>query len=162
MDNNKNLRNLIIRWLNGETHMSFTSAVEKFPIEHINEFPPNVSYTPWHLLEHIRITQSDILNFIKNKNYRYLSWPEDYWPKNSIMANENIWKNTLEQYNKDLEELKEIALNPNTDLYKVIPWGTGQTIFEELLKVADHTTYHIGEFAILRQVMSTWAKDRKI
>jgi hypothetical protein len=32
----------------------------------------------------------------------------------------------------------------------------GQTILREILLVADHNAYHIGEFAILRQVMQTW------
>jgi hypothetical protein len=26
----------------------------------------------------------------------------------------------------------------------------------EILLVADHNAYHIGEFAVLRQVMGTW------
>jgi hypothetical protein len=27
--------------------------------------------------------------------------------------------------------------------------------------VADHNAYHVGEFAILRQVMETWPPDRE-
>ncbi len=30
----------------------------------------------------------------------------------------------------------------------------------EVLLVADHNSYHIGEFAILRQVMGTWPGNR--
>jgi len=26
--------------------------------------------------------------------------------------------------------------------------------------VADHNAYHVGEFAVLRQVMDTWPADR--
>jgi hypothetical protein len=37
-----------------------------------------------------------------------------------------------------------------------IPHGTGQNILKEIMVVADHNAYHIGEFAILRQVMGTW------
>lgn len=37
-----------------------------------------------------------------------------------------------------------------------IPHGSGQTPLREFLLVAAHYTYHIGEFAILRQVMGTW------
>jgi hypothetical protein len=32
------------------------------------------------------------------------------------------------------------------------------TILREILVVADHNAYHIGEFAILRQVMQAWAE----
>jgi hypothetical protein len=30
-----------------------------------------------------------------------------------------------------------------------------------MLLVADHNAYHIGEFAIMRQVMGTWPKNRR-
>ena len=36
------------------------------------------------------------------------------------------------------------------------PHGTGQNILKEIMVVADHNAYHIGEFAIIRQVMGTW------
>ena len=42
------------------------------------------------------------------------------------------------------------------DLWAPIPQGTGQTIAREIMVVADHNAYHIGEFAIMRQVMETW------
>ena len=46
----------------------------------INRPPPNVPYTPWHLLEHIRIAQTDILDYIRNRDYLAPTWPEEYWP----------------------------------------------------------------------------------
>ncbi len=42
------------------------------------------------------------------------------------------------------------------DLYAPIPHAADYTIFREILVVADHYAYHIGEFAILKQVMGTW------
>jgi hypothetical protein len=38
----------------------------------------------------------------------------------------------------------------------VIPNSPGHTLIREIRIVADHTAYHVGEFAILRQVMGTW------
>jgi hypothetical protein len=38
-------------------HMSFERRVADFPIDAINALPSNVDYTPWHLLEHMRITR---------------------------------------------------------------------------------------------------------
>lgn len=37
--------------------------------------------------------------------------------------------------------------------------GAGQTIAREMLVVADHNAYHIGELAIMRQVMDTWGAN---
>lgn len=39
----------------GCPHMSFEEAVADFPLEFIDVRPPNVPYTPWHLIEHLRI-----------------------------------------------------------------------------------------------------------
>ncbi len=60
----------------------------------------------------------------------------------------------------DLQSLEALMRDPGTDLYARIPHGSGQTILREVLLVADHNAYHIGEFAILRQVMQTWPAAR--
>ena len=38
----------------------------------------------------------------------------------------------------------------------------GQTILREVLLQADHNTYNIGEFAILRQVMGAWRANHQL
>ena len=59
-------------------------------------------------------------------------------------------------YKKDLEELIGIVNDPKTNLYEKIPWGTGQTSLREILLVADHTSYEIGEIVTLRRVFGYW------
>lgn len=153
------LRHLLVELLKGEeTHMGFEEAVKDFPEDRINEFPPNVEYTPWHLLEHLRITQWDILDFIRNSNYKYIKWPDDYWPPKNRKATKKDWNKTVKDCLTDLKELMEMAEDPKLDLFAKIPWGEGQTPLREFLIVFDHNSYHIGEFAILRQIMATWPK----
>jgi hypothetical protein len=153
------LRELLVKLLQGETHMSFDDAISNYPLSEINIRPTNGQYSVWQLMEHIRFTQRDILNFITDKKYTTPDWPVDYWPGNGKSADEKMWKTTIESYKKDLKELEKIVLNPKIDLYQKIPWGEGQTMIEEFIKVADHTSYHLGELGILRQVMFTWSKD---
>jgi hypothetical protein len=43
----------------------------------------------------------------------------------------------------------------------VIPGTPGHTVFREIRIVGAHNAYHIGEFAILRQVMGTWPAKRE-
>src|SRR5258708_30132498 len=75
------LREQLLALIDGrDARMSFDEAVAAFPSTAINAFPPNVAYTPWHLLEHLRLTQWDILDYIENRAYREPSWPSDYWP----------------------------------------------------------------------------------
>ena len=143
----------------GDAHMSFQEAVEDFPMESINIVFPNGTYTAWHLLEHLRITQWDILDFIRNPSYQEMEWPKDYWPPQDQKATEENWKQTIRSFQADMKALQALVTDPQTDLYAAIPHGTGQTIFREMLVVADHNAYHIGEFAIMRQVMGTWGKS---
>ena len=67
--------------VHGPSYMTFDDVVADFPMKHVNTRPPNVPYTPWHLLEHMRIAQRDILEYIEDPEYRLPSWPDDYWPK---------------------------------------------------------------------------------
>ena len=136
--------------------MTFDEAVANFPREHMNTKPPNVPYTPWHLLEHIRMAQWDILEFIKNPQYVSPPWPEGYWPLESIEADEVTWEKTLAAFRADLQCLLEMLSDPMVNLYVPILHGNGQNILREMLVVADHNAYHISEFATYRQVMETW------
>lgn len=140
----------------GHAHMPLDDAVADFPPEHFNTRPPHIPYTPWHLLEHIRIAQWDILEFVRNPDYVSPPWPEGYWPPRDAQADEAAWNGTLAAIRADLEALKAMVRDPATDLTADLPHAPGYTLLREVLLVADHSAYHIGEFAILRQVMGTW------
>lgn len=150
------VQNLLI----GHAHMPFTEAVSNFPKDSINTIPTHVDYSFWHLLEHIRISQHDILDFIKNPQYKEIEWPKDYWPDKSTIATMTDWNRTINKFKEDQEELVKIIKTKKTNLYSKIPHGQGQTILREILLVIDHNAYHIGEFSILRQVMQLWPKKR--
>jgi hypothetical protein len=141
----------------GNAHMTFDQAIADFPMDAINRRPPNVSYTPWHLLEHLRITQWDILEFVRNPKHVSPPWPEGYWPSPEERADPQAWARTADQFQADLNDVRAIVQNPATDFFAPMRHAPGYTILREVLLVADHNAYHIGEFAILRQVMETWS-----
>ncbi len=140
----------------GNAHLGFDNAVADFPMEHINTKPPNVDYSLWHLLEHLRIAQLDILEFIRNPDHVSPNWPAGYWPAPAEQADEAGWQQTIDNFRADLKSLQDLVADPATDLYGPLPHVPSYTILREILVVADHNAYHIGEFAILRQVMGTW------
>ncbi len=157
MADDKALREQLATFLQGDqAHMSLADAVKGFPVKDMNVKPRNVPYTFWHLLEHIRIAQWDIVEFIKNPNYEELKFPDDYWPKKNAKATKKDWDHTLAQYASGLREMIAIVKDPKTDLHARIPHGDGQTILREAVLIVDHNAYHIGEFAILRQVAGNW------
>lgn len=157
MENDQIIRKQLVKFLNDSlAHMTLNEAVTDFPLGKINEKFPNGTYTPWHLLEHIRLTQRDIVDFCQNPNYKEPQWPQDYWPKESALADPKQWKETINIIRNDLKTLTKITLDKKTNLYTPIPWGNGQTILREIILVIDHNSYHVGEFAIMRQVMNSW------
>jgi hypothetical protein len=158
----ENLRKWLLSLLNAElAHMPIAAAVADMPEDLINSRPPNVSYTFWHLVEHLRITQWDVLDYIRNPNYQYIEWPKDYWPAPDATTDMAGWRRSVEQFQSDLEALKAIVRDPATDFFAQIPHGEpGHNILREILVVADHNSYHIGELGILRQVTDSWPKDR--
>jgi len=151
------LRQHVVNLLRGgQAAMTFDQAVAAFPMARINDTAPHVPYSPWALLEHLRYTQDDILDFMRNADYHERQWPDDYWPPPGTITDAAGWAATIAAFRADHQTLCDIALDPATNLFATIPHGSGQTILRELLLAADHNAYHTGEFAILRQVMQTW------
>lgn len=143
--------------LERQAHMLFEDATADFPETHINGRPPGVDYSFWHLLEHLRICQHDILDYIRNPHYQALSFPDDLWPAKESETDRDGWQQTIDRFLADRQALVEIVQNPATDLYAQIPHGwAGHNILREILVVADHNAYHLGELGILRQVMGLW------
>lgn len=140
----------------GNAHMTFEQAIEGFPLASINARPPNAPYTPWALLEHVRIAQWDILEFVRNPDHVSPEWPVGYWPPEGEVTDPAKWEATIEAFRADMRDLEAVVQDPITDLYADLPHAKGYTILREILLVADHNAYHIGEFAILRQVMGSW------
>jgi hypothetical protein len=156
------LRRELIRLLDGvDAHMPFDEAVADFPDDAMNRRPPGVDYTPWHLIEHLRITQADILDYIRNRSYIEANWPEAYWPASDAIATPAEFARTVEEFKADRAALRDIVSDPSTDLLATIPGTPGHTILREIRVVGDHNAYHVGEFAILRQIMQTWPRDRE-
>ena len=151
------IREQLVQVLTGRNaHFSFNDAVKDFPVDKINDRPPNVPYTPWHLVEHLRIAQWDILEFTRNPDHVSPRWPEGYWPDREATADVGTWRASLAAFRSDLKAVVEIVMDPDIDLSSEIPHAPGYTYLREVLLVADHNAYHIGEFSILRQVMGTW------
>lgn len=156
------LRLQLLELLDGiGAHMTFEEAVVEFPESAINERPPNVDYTPWHVLEHLRITQLDILRYVQEPEYVSPPWPLGYWPAREANATPVEFAQTITDFLADRAALRSIVEDERTDLFAVLPGTPGHTILREIRIVADHNAYHVGEFAVLRQVMRTWPVGRE-
>lgn len=159
---NQAFRDQLVRLLEGDdAHMRFEHAVADFPDAAINAFPPNVPYTPWHLVEHLRITQRDILEYIVDPAYEELPWPSGYWPARDAVATPAQFAASVAGFLADRDALRDLVTNPATDLESPMPNTVGHSIAREIRIAGDHCAYHVGEFAVLRQVMGSWPPDHR-
>ncbi|MGA2106272.1 MAG: DinB family protein [Syntrophorhabdales bacterium] len=138
----------------GNAHMSFDTAVSGFPMEEINRQVPNGTYKVWHLLEHMRIAQWDILEFVRNPHHVSPPFPDGYWPKPDESATPAKWSKAVKGFQSDLKAVVELVRNPKTDLFGPIPHAKEYTVIREMLLVADHNAYHVGEFVSIRRVLN--------
>jgi uncharacterized damage-inducible protein DinB len=139
-----------------DAHVDFATAVAGIPPEARGARPADVPYSAWQLIEHIRIAQHDILEFCRNPDYEEMAWPEDYWPASPEPPEAEAWDASIRAYEDDRVALERMATDPAVDLTATIPHGTGQTYLRELLLVADHTAYHLGELVVLRRLLGNW------
>jgi hypothetical protein len=140
----------------GNAHIPFDRVINDFPMDQINIKPDNIPYSAWQLLEHIRIAQRDILDFIRETDYKSPSWPSGYWPS-IVHADKDAWNKTILSIKSDLDTLRDIVNNPKTDLDEPLPHGEKYTILREILIIADHNAYHLGELLLLRRVLGAWS-----
>jgi hypothetical protein len=155
-------REQLIRLLDGvDAHMPFEEAVAAFPMEAINTYPPNVPYTPWHLIEHVRLTQRDMLEYVTDPDYSPGIWPVDFWPERQLTATPDQWEESIHGFYEDRSALRSMVADPQRDIFEPLPRTPGHTLARGVRIIGDHNAYHVGEFAVLRQVMGTWPAGRK-
>jgi DinB superfamily len=142
-------------------HMSLDEAVADFPAGHINTKPPNLPYSFWHILEHIRIAQRDLLEYARNPEHVSPEWPEGYWPAPDATADAAGWKRTIAAIKSDLRRMDRLLIDDGVDIFAPVPFADNKSVLRCAFLVLDHNAYHLGEFAILRQVMQLWPRTRK-
>jgi hypothetical protein len=116
-----------------------------------------VPYSPWQLLEHMRIAQWDILEFSRDSKHVSPDWPDGYWPDGEAPPDDGAWEKAVEAFRTDLAAMCDLVADPATDLFARIPHGEGQSILREALLVADHNAYHLGQLIVVRRLLGCWS-----
>ncbi|MCD6121712.1 MAG: DinB family protein [Spirochaetales bacterium] len=143
----------------GGAHINFVDAVKNFPENKRGIRIPNLAHTAWQLIDHLRIVQWDIVEFIINPYHISPEFPSGYWPKEGAPRHSDDWEKALEQIGVDLNRMLELVQNHNNDLFLPIPHGTGQTLFREALLLADHNSYHIGQLVDVKKLLGIPVND---
>jgi len=166
METDWELRTQLARLLTArQAHMAFEDAVADFPAGEINTRLPHCDYTFWHLLEHLRICQRDILDYIVSDDYIWPTFPDDLWPDRDATTDLAGWQQTIAAFLADRQQLVDLVTDPAVDLFAPLP-NSGKhrhNILREINIIASHNAYHTGELGVLRQMLGLWpASERQI
>jgi hypothetical protein len=160
MGSEASLREHLLELLGGgHAHLDFEKAITGLPVELRGTKPPGLPHSPWRLVEHMRIAQWDILRFSIDPAHISPEFPDGYWPEGDAPPDENAWEQSVAAFRADLRAVMDLVSNPETELFKPIPHGQGQTILREALLVADHNAYHLGQLVVVRRLLGAWREQ---
>jgi len=150
------LRKQLIEILdNSNAHANLESALEGLPANLRGQSVHNLPYTIWSILKHIEIAQDDIVDFSTNSDYKSKSWPDDYWPESTAPRDAMEWDDTFQKIKSDRKRMIEL-IQKGEYLYVPFKHGNGQNLLREILLIADHNAYHIGQLVVLRRLLGDW------
>lgn len=70
------------------------------------------------------------------------------------MATATHWNKTIKDFLNDLKAVEKLVKDPRADFFSPIPHAKDYTLFLEILTLADHNAYHVGELVTLRRVLN--------
>ncbi len=140
----------------GQAHLGIGKVLVGLKPELRNVRPSDAVRSVWEQLEHMRIAQEDILRYTLDASWKSPDWPAGYWPKEQTVVTEEAWNSSVERYEADLESVVGTVRDHAVDLTSEIPHGEGHTYIREILLVADHNAYHLGQIVQVRKLLANW------
>ena len=151
------LREHVLDLLRGEgAHPNFEKAVDSIPAQDRGASAPGIPHTLWQLLEHLRICQSDILEYCRTPGNVSPPFPDGYWPESASPPDNAAWDNSVAAVRADLKSMCDLVADRPTDLLAPLPHAPEHTLLREALLVADHNAYHVGQMVQLRRALGCW------
>ena len=151
------LRSELVALLTEEqAHAQFEKAFSGVAPGNRNRRVPGVEHTLWQLLEHLRTAQEDILRYTLDPSWKSPENMEDYWPEPAGAIDEATWQRSVEAFLNDRSEVARLAQDGSRDLTLRIPHGEFRTYLRQVLLVADHNAYHVGQAVQIRKILGDW------
>lgn len=151
------LREQLVKLLRGgEAHAKAGDALTGVSPQLRNVRPAAEVHSIWEELEHLRLAQEDILRYTLDASWKSPAWPEGYWPSGTGPVTDEEWKTSVEGFFSDLEELVKLVQDFELELTAKIPHGEWRTFLRQILLVADHNAYHLGQIVQARKLLGNW------
>jgi hypothetical protein len=137
-------------------HLSLEDALKGLPVKARGIRPEGMPYSIWQLLEHIRITQWDIVAFSAGPDHKSPVWPKGYWTAEAEPPSASAWTECIHQIHSEQAKFIGLLESPDADLFTPFSYGEGQNLVREAILLIDHTSYHVGEILALRRMLGNW------
>lgn len=157
MRNDQQTRQYLLFSLNGDgAHTDFESAIREIPVETRGKRPAGAEHSPWEVLEHLRIAQWDILEYVRDPKHVSPEFPSGYWPEKQTPSDADAWEKSVQSFRDDFQSVIALVSNQSIDLLAPLHGDAEQSIARKLFMLADHNAYHLGEMVLLRRVLGCW------
>jgi len=157
MDRDASLRNHLLNLLTArQAHCTFEDAVAQVPPGRRGERPEALPYSVWELVDHLRRAQHDILVYCRDPDYEMPDWPNEFWPEAPAPPSDEAWAECLREVEEDRAALCDLVRDEALDLYDTVPSSDDHTYLREVMLVADHTAYHVGQIVTVRRQLGLW------
>ncbi len=137
-------------------HVPTRKALEGIKSVNRHIRPMDPMNTIWEELEHLRIAQEDIIHYTQEASWVSPEFPAGLWPKPVDRVTDEMWDSSLSAFMGDLNKLIAIVEESEWDLTQEILHGEGRTYLRQVLLVADHNAYHIGQIVLIRKMLGNW------
>jgi hypothetical protein len=121
-----------------------------------NRRAPGLEHTLWQLVEHLRICQEDILRYTLEPSWESPETMDEYWPPPAGEIDDATWDRSVQAFLRDREGVVGLAKDTGRDLTVKIPHGEFRTYLRQVLLVADHNAYHLGQIVQARKALGDW------
>lgn len=139
-----------------QAHISFENALKGLRPENRAKKPKPGLHSVWDELEHIRITQEDILQYALDPEWKSPSWPDNYWPADTNKVSDKDWEKSVNVCISDKDKLIKIIKDKGQKITEIIPHTKSHSYLREILIAAQHNSYHIAQIVLIRKMLGDW------
>ena len=153
----KSLRDHLLNLLQDEhAHPLFDRAVKDLPANLRGRRPEGFPHSAWELVEHMRLAQWDIIEYVLDPKHVSPDFPDGYWPKSPAPQDDAAWEKSLADFRADAARLVGLVKDESNDLLAPIAFARNATFLRQILTTADHNAYHIGQLVTVRRLLGAW------
>jgi DinB superfamily len=139
-----------------QAHISLENSLKGLKPENRARKPKPGLHSVWDELEHIRISQEDILQYTINPDWVSPSWPDNHWPGETNKVSDEEWKKSVDACISDRDKLVKIIKDKGDKITSIIPHTKSHTYLREVLIAAQHNSYHIAQIVLIRKMLGDW------